>query len=51
MKRVVFAWGRFNPPTIGHEKLLLSVKNIAGQDDFFIYPYTYTGQEEESSRF
>ena len=38
MKRVVVAWGRFNPPTIGHEKLFNKVKEIAGQDDYFIYP-------------
>ena len=47
MKRVVFAWGRFNPPTIGHEKLLLAVKNIAGQDDFFIYP-THTQDKKKN---
>jgi len=38
MKRVVITWGRFNPPTIGHEKLFNKVKEIAGQDDYFIYP-------------
>jgi len=38
MKRVVITWGRFNPPTIGHQKLLEAVKRIADGDDFFIYP-------------
>ena len=27
---VVFTFGRFNPPTTGHEKLLDKVKQIAG---------------------
>ena len=35
---VVFTFGRFNPPTTGHEKLLDKVKKIAGSDDYFIYP-------------
>jgi len=38
MKRVVVAWGRFNPPTIGHQKLIDTVARIAGRDDYFIYP-------------
>lgn len=38
MNRVVFTWGRFNPPTIGHEKLIEKVAEIAGRDDYFIYP-------------
>ena len=38
MRRVVVAWGRFNPPTIGHEKLIAAVARIAGKDDYFIYP-------------
>lgn len=36
-KRVVFAFGRFNPPTVGHEKLLDKVKKEAGSDDYYIY--------------
>tara|TARA_E500000318_G_scaffold102801_1_gene107360 strand:+ start:189 stop:2348 length:2160 start_codon:yes stop_codon:yes gene_type:complete len=35
---VVFTFGRFNPPTTGHEKLLDKVKKIAGSSDYFIYP-------------
>lgn len=38
MKRVVFTWGRFNPPTIGHEKLIEKVASVANGDDYFIYP-------------
>ena len=38
MSRVVVAWGRFNPPTIGHEKLIEAVAKIAKRDDYFIYP-------------
>lgn len=46
MKRVVFAWGRFNPPTIGHEKLLQAVEKIAAGDDFLIYP-THTQDKKK----
>ena len=35
---VVFTFGRFNPPTTGHEKLLDKVKKIAGGDDYYIFP-------------
>ena len=28
--QVVFTFGRFNPPTTGHEKLLDKVKQMAG---------------------
>ena len=27
----VFAFGRFNPPTIGHQKLIEKVQSMAGQ--------------------
>jgi nicotinic acid mononucleotide adenylyltransferase len=37
MKRVVITFGRFNPPTTGHEKLLDAVKKAAGTDDYKIY--------------
>jgi len=37
-KKVVFTFGRFNPPTTGHEKLISKVKSVAGSDDFKIYP-------------
>ena len=36
-KRAVFTFGRFNPPTTGHEKLIDAVKNESKGDDFYIY--------------
>lgn len=38
MSTVVFAYGRFNPPTIGHEKLIKTVQSTAGSNDWFIIP-------------
>ena len=35
---VVFAYGRFNPPTTGHEKLIQKVVSVAGTNDYRIYP-------------
>ena len=35
-KSVAFAFGRFNPPTIGHEKLINKVKSV-GTNDYKIY--------------
>ena len=36
----VFTFGRFNPPTVGHEKLIIAVQSVARQrgGDFFVYP-------------
>ena len=36
--RVVFTFGRFNPPTIGHEKLIKKVESVAKGGTFYIYP-------------
>ena len=36
--KVVFAFGRFNPPTTGHEKLINKVSQISGSDPYRIYP-------------
>ena len=36
-KDVTFAFGRFNPPTNGHEKLLNKIKSIAGTGAFRVY--------------
>ena len=37
-KKVVFAFGRFQPPTIGHELLVKAVKKLAGSNaDHVIY--------------
>jgi hypothetical protein len=37
---VIFTFGRFNPPTVGHEKLVTAVANVSKLrgGDFFIYP-------------
>ena len=36
-KSLTTAFGRFNPPTIGHEKLIKAVEAAAGGGDFKIY--------------
>ena len=35
---IVFTFGRFNPPTTGHEKLIQKVVSVAGTNDYRIYP-------------
>ena len=35
---ITVAFGRFNPPTTGHEKLLNRVKSVAGKGEYAIYP-------------
>jgi len=35
---IVFAFGRFNPPTTGHEKLIKKVASVAGSNPYRIYP-------------
>lgn len=38
-KRIVFTFGRFNPPTTGHQKLIEAVAKEAGSaDDYVIVP-------------
>ena len=37
-KRLVFTFGRFNPPTVGHFELVKAVANEAGKDDYWIFP-------------
>ena len=37
MKSVAFTFGRFNPPTIGHERLISKVASVRA-DKFFIFP-------------
>ena len=36
-KTVYFVWGRMNPPTAGHEKLLDFAKQKAGKNPLRIY--------------
>ena len=38
MKTCYFTFGRFNPPTIGHEKLLRTLEKQAASNDYLIYP-------------
>jgi len=35
---IVFGFGRFNPPTTGHEKLIQKVASVAGSNPYRIYP-------------
>ena len=37
-KVAAFTFGRFNPPTTGHELLINKVKQFAGGGDYFIFP-------------
>jgi len=37
-KIAAFTFGRFNPPTAGHELLINKVKEFAGTGDYFIFP-------------
>ena len=46
-KSVVFAFGRFNPPTTGHEKLINKVKQVAGSDEYKIYPSFSQNQNKD----
>jgi len=36
-KTAFFTFGRMNPPTIGHEKLLDSLARKAGKNDYYVY--------------
>ena len=44
---VVFTFGRFNPPTIGHEKLIKKVAQVAGSNPFRIYPSFTTNPKKD----
>tara|TARA_S200002703_G_scaffold159218_1_gene171927 strand:- start:2325 stop:4304 length:1980 start_codon:yes stop_codon:yes gene_type:complete len=46
-KTVVFAFGRFNPPTTGHEKLIDKTKQVAGSDEYRIYPSFSQNQNKD----
>ena len=47
-KPVVMAFGRMNPPTTGHEKLVNKVKEIEGDRPFFLTLYShYTNRLKE----
>jgi hypothetical protein len=36
--QIVFTFGRFNPPTTGHEKLIAKVSQQSGSNPYRIYP-------------
>jgi len=44
---IVFAFGRFNPPTTGHEKLINKVASIAGSSPYRIYPSFTTNPKKD----
>ena len=37
-KIAAFTFGRFNPPTVGHELLINKVKEFAAGNDYFVFP-------------
>ena len=39
-KKITIVFGRFNPPTIGHEKLLKKARDVSNGGEFRIYPST-----------
>ena len=49
--QVVFTFGRFNPPTTGHEKLLDRTKLIAGSSRYIIYPSQSQNQKKDPLPF
>ena len=44
---IVFAFGRFNPPTTGHEKLISKVASIARSNPYRIYPSFTTNPKKD----
>ena len=44
---LVFAFGRFNPPTTGHEKLIDKVASVAGSNPYRIYPSFTTNPKKD----
>ena len=44
----VFTWGRMNPPTVGHEKLVNKVKQVAQQNNAM--PHIYLTQTYDSKK-
>ena len=50
-ENVVFTFGRFNPPTTGHEKLIQKVASVAGNNPFRIYPSYSQNQKKDPLPF
>ena len=44
---IVFAFGRFNPPTTGHEKLIQKTAQVAGSNPYRIYPSFTTNPKKD----
>ena len=44
---LVFAFGRFNPPTTGHEKLIDKVASVAGGNPYRVYPSFTTNPKKD----
>jgi len=36
MKRIWIVFGRFNPPTIGHKKMIDQLQKLSGNDDYMV---------------
>jgi len=47
VKGVTFTFGRFNPPTVGHMKLAVKMKAVAGGDDIAIFT-SYTTDKKKN---
>ena len=45
-KVVYFTFGRMNPPTIGHEKLLNKLSQLSGKNPYFVYLSQSTGPKD-----
>ena len=48
---IVFTFGRFNPPTTGHEKLIQKVAAVAGSNPCRIYPSQSQNQKKDPLPF
>jgi len=48
---VVFTFGRFNPPTTGHEKLLDKLKTVAGTSRYVVFPSQSQNQKKDPLPF
>ena len=48
---VVFTFGRFNPPTTGHEKLLDKLKIVAGTSRYVVFPSQSQNQKKDPLPF
>ena len=44
---IVFTFGRFNPPTTGHEKLINKVASVAGGSPYRVYPSFTTNPKKD----